>query len=162
MSEEIKKIENMDGFKDMRIVDNFYQTSSFFPMPTTEIGTLDENGNTNLGSYSLCFPYYIAGKDYYAMMLNCRNSSNTCKNILRTGKCSINFIVHDRKYFKEAVRLGYPGDTTEEKMKKLQDLYTILVQNPDVKDYFDKEVRFNVMMADVNRIIGEAIKDVLQ
>ena len=36
------------------------------------------------------------------------------------------------------------------------------VQNPEVKDYFDKEVRFNVMMADVNKIIGEAIKDVLQ
>lgn len=29
MSEEIKKIEEMDGFKNMRIVDNFYQTSSF-------------------------------------------------------------------------------------------------------------------------------------
>ena len=50
---------------------------------------------------------------------------------------------------------------TEEKMKKLQDLYSILVQNPIVKDYFDKEVRFNVMIADVNRIIGDAIKDVL-
>ena len=51
---------------------------------------------------------------------------------------------------------------SEEKMKKLQDLYTILVQNPDVKEYFDKEVRFNVMMADVNKTIGEAIKDVIQ
>ncbi len=51
---------------------------------------------------------------------------------------------------------------TEEKMKKLQELYQILVKNPEVKDYFDKEVRFNVMMADVNKIIGEAIKDVLQ
>ena len=50
---------------------------------------------------------------------------------------------------------------TEEKMKKLQELYTILASNPNVKDYFDKEVRFNVMIADVNRIIGEAIKDVL-
>lgn len=50
---------------------------------------------------------------------------------------------------------------SEEKMKKLQELYSILVQNPKVKDYFDKEVRFNVMIADVNRIIGEAIKDVL-
>ena len=50
---------------------------------------------------------------------------------------------------------------TEEKMKKLQELYEILVKNPDVKDYFDKEVRFNVMMADVNKIIGESIKDVL-
>ena len=54
--------EEMNGFKDMRIVDNFYQTSSFFPMPTTEIGTLNEEGKTNLGSYSLCFPYYIAEK----------------------------------------------------------------------------------------------------
>lgn len=50
---------------------------------------------------------------------------------------------------------------SEEKMKKLQELYEILVKNPKVKDYFDKEVRFNVLIADVNRIIGEAIKDVL-
>ena len=50
---------------------------------------------------------------------------------------------------------------SEEKMAKLQELYRILVQNPKVKDYFDKEVRFNVMIADINKIIGEAIKDVL-
>ena len=49
----------------------------------------------------------------------------------------------------------------DEKMKKLQELYEILVKNPSVKDYFDKEVRFNVLIADVNKIIGEAIKDVL-
>ena len=51
---------------------------------------------------------------------------------------------------------------SEEKMAKLQELYTILVQNEKVKEYFDKEVRFNVMMADVNKTIGEAIKDVIQ
>ena len=51
---------------------------------------------------------------------------------------------------------------SEEKMKKLQELYTILVKNEKVKEYFDKEVRFNVMMADVNKTIGEAIKDVIQ
>ncbi len=107
----------MEDFKDLRIVDNFYQTSAFFPMPTILVGTVAENGQTNLGSYSLCFPYYIAGKDYYAMILECRNSSNTAQNILRTKKCSLNFIPDDRKYFKEAVRLGFPGDMTEEKMK---------------------------------------------
>ncbi len=109
--------EDFSGFKNIRMVDNFYQTSSFIPMPTIEISTLDENGNTNIGSYSLCFPYYIAGKDYYAMILECRNSSNTCKNILRTKKCALNFISDNPKYFKEAVRLGFPGETTEEKMK---------------------------------------------
>ena len=107
----------MDKLKELRIVDNFYQTSAFFPMPTILVGTVSENGQTNLGAYSLCFPYYIAGKDYYAMILECRNSSNTAQNILRTKKCSLNFITDDKKYFKEAVRLGFPGDTTEEKMK---------------------------------------------
>ena len=106
-----------DKLKELRIVDNFYQTSAFFPMPTILISTVSESGQTNLGSYSLCFPYYIAGKDYYAMILECRNSSNTAQNILRTKKCTLNFITDEKKYFKEAVRLGFPGDTTEEKMK---------------------------------------------
>ena len=44
---------------------------------------------------------------------------------------------------------------SEEKMKKLQELYQILVQNPRVKEFFDKEVRFNVMIADINKIITE-------
>lgn len=107
----------MSSFKDLRIVDNFYQTSAFFPMPTILVGTVAENGKTNLGSYSLCFPYYIAGKDYYAMILECRNSSNTAQNILRGSRVSLNFITDERKYFREAVRLGFPGDTTDEKMK---------------------------------------------
>lgn len=107
----------MDEFKDLRIVDNFYQTSSFFPMPTVLVGTVSENGMTNLGSYSLCFPYYIAGKERYAMLLECRNNSNTAQNILRSKKVSLNFIPDKRKFFREAVRLGFPGMTTEEKMK---------------------------------------------
>lgn len=107
----------MSSFEDLRIVDNFYQTSAFFPMPTVLAGTVSENGKTNLGAYSLCFPYYIAGKDRYAMLLECRNSSNTAQNILRGSKVSLNFIPDDRKYFKEAVRLGFPGETTDEKMR---------------------------------------------
>lgn len=108
----------MSSFKDLRIVDNFYQTSAFFPMPTVLVSTLAEDGSTSIGSYSLCFPYYVAGKEYYAMILECRNSSNTAQNILRTGKCALNFIEDNRKDFKEAVRLGFPGETSKEKMAK--------------------------------------------
>lgn len=107
----------MSSFKDLRIVDNFYQTSAFYPMPTVCISTVNPDGSLNIGSYSLCFPYYIAGKKRYAMLLECRNTSNTCMNILRTHKCAINFIPDDKKYFKEAVRLGFPGPS-EEKMKE--------------------------------------------
>ncbi len=108
----------MSSFEDLRIVDNFYQTSLFFPMPTVVISTLCEDGSTNLGPYSLVQPYYIAGKDYYAMLLECRNSSNTAQNILRTKKCAINFVNDDRKSFKECVKLSWPGDKPEEKMPK--------------------------------------------
>ncbi len=108
----------MSSFENLRIVDNFYQTSLFFPMPTVLISTLCEDGSTNLGPYSLIQPYYVAGKDYYAMLLNCRNSSNTAQNILRTGKCAINFIDDNPKNFKEAVKLSWPGDKPSEKMPK--------------------------------------------
>lgn len=107
----------MSSFKNLEPKDNFYQTSLFFPMPVVMVGTLAENGETSLGPYSLLAPYYVAGREYYAMILNCRNSSNTAQNILRTGKCTLNFIPDDKKLFKEAVRMGWPGDTTEEKMK---------------------------------------------
>ena len=108
----------MSSFENLRIVDNFYQTSLFFPMPTVIISTLSEDGSTNLGPYSLIQPYYVAGKDYYAMLLCCRNSSNTAQNLLRNGKCALNFISDDPKMFKEAVKLSWPGDTTEEKMPR--------------------------------------------
>ena len=107
----------MSSFKNLEPKDNFYQTSLFFPMPVVMISTLTEDGKTTLGPYSLVAPYWVAGKDCYTLLLNCRNSSNTAQNILRTGKCAINFIQDDKKLFKEAVRMGWPGDTPEEKMK---------------------------------------------
>ena len=108
----------MSSFENLRIVDNFYQTSLFFPMPTVVISTLCEDGSTNLGPYSLVQPYYVAGKDYYAMLLCCRNSSNTAQNILRNGKCALNFITDEKKYFHEAVKLSWPGDKPSDKMPK--------------------------------------------
>ena len=49
----------------------------------------------------------------------------------------------------------------KEKIQKLQELYDILVKNSDIKEYFDLEVKFNVMIANINKIIAESIKDVL-
>ena len=48
-----------------------------------------------------------------------------------------------------------------EKMKKLQELYQILIENAEIKEFFDAQVAFNVMLADVNKIIAETVKDVL-
>lgn len=107
----------MSVFKALRPVDNFYQSSLFFPMPVVLVSTLTDEGRTTCGPYSLLAPFYVAGKEYYAFMLECRNSSNTAQNLIKHKKCVLNFMPDDRKTFKECVRLGWPGDTPDEKMK---------------------------------------------
>ena len=62
----------------------------------------------------------------------------------------------------EVQLMAYTGETKEEeKNKKLEEMYMTLVENKEIKEYFDLEVKFNIMIADVNKIIAEAIKDVL-
>lgn len=58
--------------------------------------------------------------------------------------------------------MQYAGEQKdEEKTKKLEEMYAMLIQDNQIKQYFDLEIKFNVMIADVNRIIAEAIRDVL-
>jgi len=58
--------------------------------------------------------------------------------------------------------MSFQGETQdEEKMKKLQEMYEILMKEPKIKEYFDIEVRFNIMLADVNKIISESVKELL-
>ena len=107
----------VDDFEDVSILDNFYQTSSFFPMPVVLVGTLAENGQTNLGPYSLCFPHVVSGQ--HAMMLIARGTSNTAANIRRTGRATINFIPDDRALLENCVLLRFPGETTEDIMTRI-------------------------------------------
>ena len=68
------------------------------------------------------------------MLLCCRNSSNTAQNILRNGKCALNFITDEAKYFHEAVKLSWPGDTPQEKMPKCNfklEMSQIQEENPE-------------------------------
>ncbi len=127
----------MTDFEQIRIVDNFYQTSSFFPMPVVLVSTLAETGQTNLGPYSLCFPHIVAGQDKYSMMLICRETSNTAMNIKRTGICAINFIPDKKKYMENCVVLGFPGETTEEKMAN-----SIFTLQPSIRSDSDSDITY--------------------
>ena len=52
-------------------------------------------------------------------------------------------------------------EAESEKMEKLQSLYKILVSNPKVKDFFDKEVQFDEMLSTIYKKIGESVKDIM-
>ena len=54
------------------------------------------------------------------------------------------------------------GKDNEEKYKEMQDLYAELVENNEAKQFFEAETKFNILVADINKIIGEAIRDVMQ
>lgn len=49
----------------------------------------------------------------------------------------------------------------EDGIKDLQERYSKLITDKKMKDYFEAEMKFNVMIADINKIIAEAVKDVL-
>lgn len=53
------------------------------------------------------------------------------------------------------------GKNDEEKFKKVQELYVALMEDADAKKFLDAETKFNILIADVNKIIGETIKDVM-
>lgn len=50
---------------------------------------------------------------------------------------------------------------SKDKEKELQDIYAELISKENVNEYFDAEFKFNILLADVNKIIGDAVKDVL-
>lgn len=101
-------------FQRVEATGNFYQTASFFPMPFAVISTLDEHGNTSIAPYSLAFPFDLIERP--SVMLIARASSNTVAHLERTGRAALNFIEFDRDWLEAIVRLGYPGQTPEEKM----------------------------------------------
>lgn len=54
------------------------------------------------------------------------------------------------------------GKANEEKTKKMQELYIELYENQDAAKFFDAETKFNLVLSDVNKIIGDAVMDVLK
>ena len=68
----------------------------------------------------------------------------------------------DKMRYEVQLETMQTGKRDEEKYKKMQDLYTELVEIDDAKKFFEAETKFNILIADVNKIIGEAIKDVMQ
>ena len=87
----------------------------------------------------------------------------------KEAKDKINSNIEMKKKIEDFEKLRYDvqvlamqgKEVEEEKNKKLQEMYTILIEEKEIKEYFDLEVKFNVMLADVNKIIAESVKDVL-
>lgn len=54
------------------------------------------------------------------------------------------------------------GKQDDEKMKNVQRLYGELIQNEQASEFFNAEVKFNILIADVNRIIGQVVQEIMK
>ncbi|MCI9063473.1 MAG: YlbF family regulator [Clostridia bacterium] len=67
----------------------------------------------------------------------------------------------EKARYEEQIIAMQTGKADEEKMKKVQELYANLIEIDEAKKFFDAELKFNILLGDVNKIISEAVKDVL-
>ncbi|MBQ9657575.1 MAG: YlbF family regulator [Clostridia bacterium] len=63
--------------------------------------------------------------------------------------------------YKLQIEMMQSGKEDSDKSKELQNLYAELIEIDEAKKYFEAELKFNVMLADVNKIIGNAVKDLM-
>ena len=54
------------------------------------------------------------------------------------------------------------GKQDDDKMRHVQELYGELIQNQEASKFFDAEMKFNILIADVNKIIGQVVQEVMQ
>lgn len=88
----------------------------------------------------------------------------------KMAKQALNLNAELKKKMSEFEQLRYEaqmiqlqtGKEDTEKMNKVRELFEKLMKEDEAKKFFDAETKFNIVIADVNKIIGEAIRDVMQ
>lgn len=54
------------------------------------------------------------------------------------------------------------GKDDETKMRHVQALYGELIQNQEASKYFDAEMKFNILIADINKTIGQVVQELMK
>ena len=52
-------------------------------------------------------------------------------------------------------------EQNKEVLDKMQNLYSIVIQNETSRKLLENEMKINVMLADMQKIIGDALKDII-
>ena len=53
-------------------------------------------------------------------------------------------------------------EPSKEQIELMQRLYMELIQNDVTKRYLEVEIKFNTMLADINKILGESVQEVME
>lgn len=53
------------------------------------------------------------------------------------------------------------SEGSEDKKMQLIKLYNELIQNEEIKQFFEYELQFNELMIDINKILGDVVKELM-
>ena len=67
----------------------------------------------------------------------------------------------EKSRYEVQIEMIQTGKQDEQKMIEMQNDYKKLININDAREFFEAETKFNIIIADVNKIIGEAIKEVM-
>lgn len=73
-------------------------------------------------------------------------------------------MLKDFKKKQEEHQINYMNgkEMSEEELNNMQNLYSILIQNEKVRTLLESEMKLNVMLADLNKIVGEGLKEIVE
>jgi len=53
-------------------------------------------------------------------------------------------------------------EKNEEELSNMQNLYSLVIQNDISRKILENEMKINVMLADMQKIVGDALKDIIE
>ncbi|MNI55844.1 hypothetical protein D3C73_1108190 [compost metagenome] len=54
------------------------------------------------------------------------------------------------------------GKLNEDNQRKLQETYGELIQNKSIKELFEYEIKLDILLADMQKILAEGIKEIIE
>lgn len=90
-----------------------------------------------------------------------KNFKNAKENINLVPEYKIKISEFEKLRYEEQMQSIQTGKTNSKKIEEIQKLYTEIIQIPEIKKYFDAELKFNVLLGDINKTISEAVREVM-
>ena len=85
------------------------------------------------------------------------------KNELKSDTTNYNMLKDFKEKQKEHQMMYISGkEIAKEQQDEMQNLYSILIQNEKIRKLLESEMKIDVMLADMQKIMGDAIKEIVE
>ena len=91
-----------------------------------------------------------------------KNYMNIKKRIKANEEVSKKLKDFKAKQQQEQINYINNGKMNDDSQKALENIYSVLIQNEDVRKFFEAEIKLDVLLADMQKIMGEGIKEMVE